>query len=128
MARLAAVLVLAAVVLGIAGLAVVTERGSAQELPDGDRIDLSCTQTGDPDGAGTKGTVECTLALTGLPEPLTDITLDIVVTYVDVDGSGDPSPGDQLQCIAVTLSGVPILDFCRDDVPEPPPIPTAPSP
>ena len=117
MARLAAVLVLAAVVLGIAGLAVATERGSAQELPDGDRIDLSCTQTGDPDGAGTKGTVECTLALTGLPEPLTDITLDIVVTYVDVDGSGDPSQGDQLQCIAVTLGGFPILDFCRGGAP-----------
>ena len=127
MARLVTWLFLAAIVVGIAGLAVTTERASAQ-IPDGDRVDLSCEQTVDPTGAGTEGTVACTLTVTDLPEPLADITLEIAITYIDVDGSGDPSAGDQLQCITVTLDGAPLLDFCRDGAPEPPPVPTSPAP
>lgn len=125
--RLVTWLFLAAIVLGVAGLAVTTERTSAQ-IPDGDRFGLSCEQTVDPTGAGTKGAVECTIAVTGLPDPLPDITLGIVVTYVDVDGSGDPSAGDQLQCITVTQAGNTLLDFCRDGAPEPPPTPTTTAP
>jgi|FLYL01.1.fsa_nt_gi hypothetical protein len=111
MKRLFAFLFLAAVVVGVAGLAVQTETSSAAE------IDLNCEQTADPTGEGTKGEVTCDLSITDLPDPLGDFSLTLVASYVDVDGSGDPSPGDQLQCVTVTgetASGQPInAEFCR---------------
>ena len=115
MARLAAWLFLAAIVLGVAGLAVTTERASAQTL------DLSCDNGGVVDGVGT---VTCTLTVTDLPDPLSDFNLTIVATYNDVDGSGDASPGDQVKCIEVSGTapdGSPIAaSFCRPEVPTPP--------
>ena len=116
MRKLIALLILATIVVGAAGLAVPTEQASAQEL------DLDCTSTLDPTGPGTKGEITCTLTVTDLPEPLSDFTLTLIVSYVDVDGDG-PTPGDQLQCITVsgTTQGGPIdVTFCRPGVPEPP--------
>ena len=120
MSKLFAWLFLAAIVFGIAGLAVTTERSSAQQLPNGPRFDLTCTPTDPPDGTpGAKGEVTCSLLidLSGLPDPLPlpdELKLTIVATYVDVDGSGDPSRGDRLQCIKVTLpDGTVVVDRCR---------------
>ena len=107
-------LVLAAIVLGIAGLGATADHAAAQE------VDLSCTQTTAPNDNGGVGVVECTLSVTDLPEPLSDFTLTLIVEYVDVDGSNDPSPGDRIQCVQVLLGGGEIFQFCRPDVPEPP--------
>lgn len=117
MQRLLSLLVLGAIVIGIAGLAFATERSSAQQLPSGARFDLDCTQTVDPTGAGTKGEVTCSLSV-DLPDnlPLDDLALTIVATYVDVDGDGQPSPGDQLQCVTVTdTNGNEVFSQCRSD-------------
>lgn len=113
MRKLIVWLFLAAVVVGIAGLAGPTEQASAVEL------ELDCQQTVDPTGAGTKGEVTCTLTVTDLPAPLNDFTLTLVATYVDVDGDRQPSPGDQLQCITVTWQGNVLVDFCRPSLPTP---------
>jgi hypothetical protein len=114
MTRLFAWLVLAAVVFGVAGLAVTTETASAQSAS------VDCEQTADPTGAGTKGEITCTLVVSDLPAPLTNFTLTLVASYVDVDGDGAPSPGDQLQCVSVsgtTSTGQPIsAEFCRSDL------------
>lgn len=99
MSKIAAWLFLAAILVGIAGLAITTETASAIES------NLDCSQTVDPSGEGTKGEVTCTLSITDLPDPLGDIELTLVASYVDEDGSGDPSPGDSLQCITVSGSG-----------------------
>ena len=121
MRKLIALLILATIVIGAAGLAAPTERASAQEL------DLNCSQTIVPDGTpGAKGEITCTLTVSDLPDPLEDFTLTLVASYVDVDGSTDPSPGDQLQCITVLQNGQVVADFCRPGVPEPPAIPTPP--
>ena len=117
MSKLFAWLFLAAIVFGIAGLAVTTERSSAQQLPNGPRFDLTCEQTDPPDGTpGDKGTVTCSL-LIDIPDPLPlpdELKLTIVATYVDNDGSTDPSRGDRLQCIKVTLpDGTVVVDRCR---------------
>ncbi len=122
MARITGILALLAIVLGIAGLAVATERTSAQIPPHDTRFDLQCQQTVEPTGAGTKGEVTCSLRIDipdNLTPPLPDtIKLTIVVTYVDVNGDGDPSHGDRLQCIRVTVpDGTVVVDRCRPAVP-----------
>lgn len=123
MNKFLALLLLVAVV-GVAGLVVSAEPVAAVE------VDLGCEQTLDPSGAGTKGEITCTLAVSDLPEPLEPFSLTLVASYVDVDGDGAPSPGDQLQCITVTgtTTGTPInVEFCRPEVPTPPDIPTPPA-
>lgn len=112
MVRLAGWLFLAALIVGVAGLAVTTERASAQT------VDLACVPGEVVAGVGT---VTCALTVTDLPPPLSDFTLTLVATYNDVDDSGDPSPGDRVKCIDVTgtlPSGSPIeVSFCRPEVP-----------
>ena len=123
MSKLFAWLFLAAIVLGIAGLAVTTERASGQLPPVETRFHLSCTQTGVPDGTpGAKGEVTCSLRV-DIPDPLPlpdELKLTIVATYVDNDGNGEPSRGDRLQCIKVTgPDGTVFVDRCRPEVPTP---------
>ncbi len=113
MRRLFAVLALAVVVAGIAGLAVTTERSSAQQLPNGDRIDLHCQQTVAPADNNGVGEVKCSLSV-DLPDPLPDLDLNLTVTYDDRDGSNDPSRGDRPLCIKVEQNGNVIFERCRD--------------
>ena len=120
MSKLFAWLFLAAIVFGIAGLAVTTERSSAQEPPDGRRFDLNCTQTQDPDfNNGVLGIVECSLrvdlpdlnpAPPGWPDT---IKVDFTATYNDRDKSGRPSRGDRLICLEWSIVGGPSGGFCR---------------
>ena len=122
MSKLIALLAVAAIVLGIAGLGTTTEQASAQLPHHQSRFNLRCQQTVDPTGPGTKGEVTCSLRV-DLPNvpPLPDtIKLTIVVTYVDVNGDGHPSRGDRLQCIKVTApDGTVLLDRCREAPPAP---------
>lgn len=113
MQKLTAWLFLAAIVAAVAAFAVSTERAEAVDM------ELDCTAGAVVDGLGT---VHCTLTVTDLPDPLDDFSLKLEASYNDLDGSGDPSPGDQLKCIRVTgtTAGNPInVDHCRPDI-EPP--------
>lgn len=119
MTRIMPWLFLVAIVLGITGFAVASERANAQEAPS---FDLDCVAGDVVDG---QGTVTCTLSVTGLPQGLPDLTLTIDASYADVDGSGDPSPGDQLKCFTVTTPDGTVtanLGPCADqsDPPAPP--------
>ena len=130
MKRFAIFAALAAIVLGIAGLAVTTERASAQLPPTDTRFDLECQQVVDPADNNGVGVVVCSLQI-DVPDfaspPLPDtIKLIIEVTYLDVDGNNRPSHGDRILCIKVsTPDGTVLIDRCREDVP---PTPTPPSP
>ncbi len=121
MARITGILALVAIVLGIAGLAVATERASAQIPPHDTRFDLSCERIA-PTGTPPKGVVTCSLQIDipdNLTPPLPDtIKLTIRVTYVDLNGDGQPSHGDRLQCIRVTLpDGTVLVERCRPAAP-----------
>lgn len=129
--RIATWLFLAAIVAGIAGLAITTERASAQvSIPDGDRFNLSCEQTINPNDNEGVGEVTCSL-LVDLPDaflPLDTVKLTIIATYADLDGNKRPSRGDRLLCITVIgPGGNTLLERCRPGV-EPPPLspPTSP--
>jgi hypothetical protein len=104
-------LFLGAVVLGIAGLAFATERSAAQQLPNGDRFDLTCNEVQAPDAEnGVPGIVKCTLTVDlpdldpAPPEWPDTISVNLTATYNDLDGSGGPSAGDQLKCVEWSLS------------------------
>ena len=112
MRRLFALLTLFAVALGIAGLAVTTERSSAQQLPNGDRFNLHCQQTVAPADNNGVGEVKCSLSV-DLPDPLPDLKLNLTITYADRDGSNDPSRGDRPLCLKAEHNGTVIFDRCR---------------
>ena len=107
MARFLAVLALVAIVLGIAGLAVQTERSSAVDIGDiRSRLSFDCQRTVVPtEENGWKGEVDCSVTV-DIPDrwtpPLPDtIKLDVVVTYEDVNQNGRPNRGDRLQCAVI---------------------------
>jgi hypothetical protein len=128
--RFAILAALAAIVLGIAGLAVTTERASAQLPPHDTRFDLECQQVVDPVDNDGIGVVVCKLII-DVPDfaspPLPDtLKLIIEITYFDRDGNNRPSRGDIILCIKVsTPDGKVLIDRCRPDVL---PTPTPPSP
>ena len=99
MARLVALLALLAIVIGIAALAVTSERAEAVSYS------RSCSETVEPADNGGQGEVTCNLTVTDLPPPLQDFSLTIVVTYADRSGDGDPGPGDRLKCVTATGTG-----------------------
>ncbi len=128
MGRVIAWGVLIAVVLGIAGLAVTTERTSAQSIT-GQRFDLNCNQViapNDPDNpvpdAGV-GLVRCSLRIDLPPalEPPDTIKLTIGAVYRDRDDNNRPSRGDRLLCIRVVgPGGTELLKYCRPGLVIPP--------
>ena len=107
MSKLFAWLFLAAIAFGIAGLAVTTERSSAQ-VPDGRRFDIQCQQTVAPTADnGWKGEVTCSVTI-DIPPRLEErfgwpdtVKVTIVATYEDVNQNGRPNRGDRLQCAVV---------------------------
>ena len=111
MARLVSVLALAAIVLGIAALAVQTERSSAGDIGNiRNRLDIQCTRTVIPsEDNGWKGKVTCSVTV-DIPDKLTPplpdtIKLNVVVTYLDVNQNGRPNRGDRLQCSVIDGPG-----------------------
>ena len=109
MARLVAVFALVAIALGIAGLAVNTERSSAIDIGDiRSRLDIQCHPNAVPSAEnGWKGEVECSVRIDipdRLSPPLPDtVKLTVIATYEDLNQNGRPNRGDRLQCAAVYL-------------------------
>ncbi len=130
MTRLALLLVLAAMMFGVAGLATATDEASAQQLPPAvkARVDLDCTQVvapGEIEQYPTVGVVKCTVTVDIpdgwsplLPDPL---VLTVWAAYGDRDGNGRPSHGDRLLCGRVVGPAGGILwEGCRPGIEVPP--------
>jgi len=113
MARLVSVLALAAIVLGIAALAVQTERSSAGDIGNiRNRLSFDCQQTVAPTADnGWKGEVTCSVTI-DIPPRLEErfgwpdtVKVTVVVTYEDVNQNGRPNRGDRLQCAVIDGPG-----------------------
>ena len=124
MRRVLVLLALAAIVIGIAGLAATRERAQAQP-PDGRRFDLQCEQILSPNDPANPhpgvGVVRCSLTI-DLPDVLTPpwpdtIKLTIYAAYADLDENKHPSRGDRLLCIRVVgPEGNVLVNRCRPGV------------